>query len=135
MEVPKSKSSSLVDWPGGLSIEPVMADQIGHEVKEAWQLPDCTLPKFAERRIANESRCTRKEAERQSRLPISPDIAPQEARSAVRLGSFGGLATNRQVDLQTLRRSPCSNACEIAATVAEPGPEGNSRGDLASVTA
>src|ERR1039458_5787686 len=55
MEVPKSKSSSLVDWPGGLSIEPVMADQIGHEVKEAWQLPDCTLPKFAERRIANES--------------------------------------------------------------------------------
>src|ERR1039458_7110713 len=28
-------------------------------------------------------------------LPISPDIAPQEARSAVRLGSFGGLATSR----------------------------------------
>src|ERR1039457_3461967 len=51
-------------------------------------------------------------------LPISPDIAPQEARSAVRLGSFGGLATSQP---SACRERVCpARGCSIRKNLLEP---------------
>src|ERR1017187_5578613 len=51
-------------------------------------------------------------------LPISPDIAPQEARSAVRLGSSGGLATSQP---SACRERVCpARGCSIRKNLLEP---------------